>query len=59
MLPANMAKPCPQIAPLESDNWYGLSRSYVALAFMYGECAARVDALLEAWPKPAEDGVRQ
>ena len=51
MLPANLAQPCPPVPQVTSDSWDDLARSYIVLAMLYGECAARQRALVSAWDK--------
>ncbi len=51
MLPANPAQSCPLVAPVTSNSWDDLARTYIEQAFQYGECAARHDAVVEAWLK--------
>lgn len=50
MLPANLALPCPPVPEVTSDSWDDFARSYMALVLLYGECAARHKAAIEAWP---------
>ncbi|MGS1109019.1 Rz1-like lysis system protein LysC [Achromobacter anxifer] len=49
MLPANLAQPCPQVPEVTSDSWDDLVRSHIALMSLYGECAARQRAVVQAW----------
>ncbi|WP_420902061.1 hypothetical protein [Achromobacter mucicolens] len=50
MLPANLAQPCLPVEEVSSDSWDDLARSYMALALLYGECAQRHRALIDAMP---------
>ncbi|WP_437340695.1 hypothetical protein [Achromobacter deleyi] len=49
-MPANLAQPCPPVAEVTSDSWDDFARSYMTLAALYGECAARHRAVVGAWP---------
>ncbi len=51
MLPANLAQPCQPVPQVTSDSWDDLARSYIALAMLYGECAARQHAVVQAWER--------
>ena len=51
ILPANLAQQCPQVPEVTSDSWDDLARSYIFLAALYGECAARQRAVVQAWEK--------
>ncbi|MFY4008398.1 hypothetical protein [Achromobacter denitrificans] len=51
IMPANLAQPCPPVPAVTSDSWDDFARSYMELALLYGECAARHQAVVAAWPK--------
>ncbi|MHC0506415.1 hypothetical protein [Achromobacter aegrifaciens] len=51
ILPANLALPCPPVPEVISDSWDDFARNYMALALQYGECAARHQAVVDAWAR--------
>lgn len=48
---SHLAQHCPPILETTSDSWDDLARAYIRLTAMYGECAARHRATVEAWPR--------
>lgn len=51
-LPVNLSAPCPPVPHVDSPSWDDLAQAHVALAFQYAECAARHQAVVDAWAKP-------
>ncbi|RIJ02223.1 hypothetical protein DXK93_18800 [Achromobacter sp. K91] len=51
-LPANLFAPCQPIPRVDSPSWDDLAQAHAALAFQYAECAARHQAVVDAWGKP-------
>ncbi|WP_425536151.1 hypothetical protein [Achromobacter denitrificans] len=51
-LPVNLSAPCPPVPHVDSASWDDLAKAHIALAFQYAECAARHQAVVDAWGKP-------
>ncbi|WP_436967354.1 hypothetical protein [Achromobacter insolitus] len=51
-LPVNLSAPCPAVPHVDSASWDDLAQAHAALAFQYAECAARHQAVVDAWNKP-------
>jgi len=52
LLPANLAQPCTPVPRVDSPSSDDLAQAHAALAFQYAECAARHQAVVDAWAKP-------
>jgi len=47
-IPASLATHCQDLPPFDSYSWHDLAQAYIDLAYLYQECAAMHEALLDA-----------
>ncbi|WP_425485010.1 hypothetical protein [Achromobacter anxifer] len=53
-MPVNLSAPCPPIPRVDAPSWDDLALAHAALAFQYAECAARHQAVVDAWRAPKQ-----